>query len=51
MEFVNRQNHKNGGVAILICKNPSYTPRLDFQIFQEGFYESCLIELECKKCS
>ena len=32
IESVNRQNHRNGDVAILICKNISYKSRLDLQV-------------------
>ena len=47
-ELVNRQNHANDGVAILVCKNLSYTPRFDLLVFQEEFFESCFTELESK---
>ena len=48
MKFVNRQNHKNGDIAILICKNLSYTPRLDLQVFRKEFSNHVLLNWNVK---
>ncbi len=43
-----RKNMQRGGVAIYVHKSLKFSERKDLNIFQEGFFESCFIELSVK---
>jgi hypothetical protein len=47
-EFENRKKLKQGGVAIYVKRNMKSISRKDLNIFKEGEFESCFIELITK---
>ena len=43
-----RKNMTRGGVAIYVSKNLNFKDRSDLNVFQEGIFESCFVEITMK---
>ena len=43
-----RKNLTRGGVAVYVNKNLQYIDRKDLNVFEEGKFESCFVEITCK---